>query len=142
MFSGIALAHGFFPGLPGRAVSTGDQWVDTVSYEGETDMGIRSETSVLTYTVRGDSVIAGRSLLVFEVAGTVASEFDMNVQGMTVTQMSDLEVEGHVLWDYQAAVMFESHRMATGEGSVRIPLAPAPLPIRIESSERARLQEE
>lgn len=141
MFSGIALAHGFFPGLPGRAVSTGDQWVDTVSYEGETDMGVRSETSVLTYTVRGDTVIAGRPLLVLDMAGTVASEFDINVQGMSVTQASDLEVEGHVLWDYQASVMFESRRAASGQGSVRIPLAPAPLPIRIESSESARLQD-
>jgi hypothetical protein len=141
MFSGIALAHSFFPGLPGRAVIAGDQWVDTVAYEGETDMGMRSETSVLTYTVRGDTVIAGRPLLVLEMIGTVASEFDVDVQGMSVTQASDLEVEGHVLWDYQASVMFESRRTATGQGSVRIPLAPAPLPIRIESTEHARLQD-
>ena len=140
MFSGISLAHGFFPGLPGRAVEPGDQWVDTVAYEGETDMGMRSETTVLTYTVTGDTVIAGRPLLVVDMAGTVESEFDMDVQGMAVTQASDLEVEGHVLWDYQASVLFESHRTASGEGSVRVPLAPGPLPIRIESTERARLE--
>lgn len=141
MFSGISLAHGFFPGLPGRAVTAGDQWVDTVSYRGETDMGIRSETTVLTYTVTGDTVITGRPLLVVEMEGTTESEFDLNVQGMSVTQSSDLRVAGLVLWDLQASVVFESQRTASGEGSVRVPLAPGPLPIRIESTERARLQD-
>jgi len=141
LFSGVSLAHGFFPGLPGRAVSPGDQWVDTVSYDGATDTGRRSETTVLTYTVTGDTVIAGRALLVMQMEGTTESEFDINVQGMSVTQSSDLRVEGHVLWDYQGSVMFESRRTASGEGSVRIPLAPGPLPIRIESTERARLQD-
>lgn len=141
MFSGISLAYGFFPRLPGRAVTAGDQWVDTVSYRGETDMGIRSETTVLTYTMTGDTVITGRPLLVVEMEGTTESEFDLNVQGMSVTQSSDLRVKGYVLWDVQASVMFESQRTASGEGSVRVPLAPGPLPIRIESTERARLED-
>ena len=110
MFSGIALANGFFPGLPGRAVGLGDQWVDTVSYEGETDMGMRSETSILTYTVTGDTVVSGRPLLVFEMSGSVSSEFDMSVQGMSVGQASELEVEGRVLWDHRTSEMVESRR--------------------------------
>ena len=141
MFSGIALANGFFPGLPGRAVGLGDQWVDTVSYEGETHMGMRSETSILTYTVTGDTVVSGRPLLVFEMSGSVSSEFDMSVQGMSVGQASELEVEGRVLWDHRTSEMVESRRTAVGEGSLRIPLTPAPLPIRIESTEHARLKE-
>ena len=101
---------------------------------------MRSETTVLTYTAAGDAVVAGRPLLVVDIAGTVESEFDMDVQGMAVTQASDLEVEGHVLWDYQASVQVESHRTASGEGSARMPLAPGPLPIRLESTERAWLE--
>lgn len=133
MFSGLSLANGFFPGLPGRAVVPGDQWTDTVSYEGN--------ESVFTYTVAGDTVVDGRSLLVIDLDGTTESEFEVDVQGMAVTQSSELSVEGRVLWDYQASIMFEVQRTAEGQGTVRIPMAPGPLPIRVESTERARVQD-
>lgn len=140
MISGIALAHGFFPGLPGRAVGPGDSWVDTVTYESDDDMGTRMERSVLTYTVTGDTLVGGRSLLVFDVEGTTESEFDLAVSGMPVTQASNLEVSGQVLWDYQGGIMVESRRTASGTGTVQIPMAPGPVPIRLQASETNRLQ--
>lgn len=140
MFSGATVAHGFFPGLPGRSVKRGDVWVDTVSFDAGTDSRVHSEMSVLTYAVAGDTVINGRALLVLNTAGTRKSQFDMNMQGMSVTQSSDVRIEGYVLWDYDESVMFESRRSITGEGTVSIPVAPFPLPIRIEANEHTLLQ--
>ena len=141
MVSGTSLAYTFFPGLPGRTVALGDVWVDTVTFEGEGAAGPQSETTILEYTMVGDTVIAGRSLLAIEFIGTTASSSSFDVAGMAISQASELDVEGHVLWDYQAAVMFESHKVGTGSGTVRVPIMPGPVPITVETVQTARLQD-
>jgi hypothetical protein len=141
MVSGMSIAHTFFPRLPGRAVVAGEEWVDTVSFEGREGAGGRRETSVLRYTVVGDTVVSGRPLLVISLRGTTQSANDMSVSGMNVSQSSELEVQGRILWDYQRGMMVESVKRATGRGTASVPIAPAPLPITIESTQRARLRE-
>lgn len=141
MVSPLALAHTFFPRLPGRAAVAGESWVDTISFEGGDGAGERFERSVLRYTVVGDTVVDGRALLVIAMEGTTQSSHDMSISGMSVSQSSELEVDGLVLWDVQRGLMVESVRTATGSGTATVPVAPAPLPIRIESTQRARLQE-
>lgn len=140
MVSGLALAHGFFPGLPGRAVAEGDTWVDTVTYQGSEGAGTRSETSVLRYTVSADTVVAGRSLLRLDVEGTTSSSADLSVAGMSVSQSSELQTEGFVLWDPEAGLMVERHTSSTGSGTARVPMVPNPLPIRIDTRQHVRLQ--
>lgn len=140
MVSGLALAHGFFPGLPGRNVAAGDVWVDTVSYEGEEGAGTRSETSVLRYTVSGDTTVAGRTLLRLDVEGTTTSEAELAVAGMSVSQTSELEMAGFILWDREAGLMVERHTTSAGSGTARVPVVPDPLPIRIETRQHVRLQ--
>ncbi len=140
MVSGLSLAHGFFPGLPGRAALPGDSWVDTVSWSGDEGPGSRSERAVLSYTVVGDTVVAGRPLLLISVTGETTVANEMVLAGMAVSQRSDLEVEGHVLWDLQTGTMFEQVRLASGPGQVSVPIAPAPLPIRVRTTQRTRVQ--
>ena len=142
MISSLALAHTFFPGLPGRAVAPGESWVDTVSYEGSEGAGTRSELSVTRYTVVGDTVVGGHSLLVISLEGTAESTTEMEFGGMAVKQSSNVEVSGHILWDSQRGLMFESVKTATGSGTVSVPVAPVPLPIEIRSILRVRLQRE
>jgi hypothetical protein len=89
----------------------------------------------------GDTVIAGRSLLTIEFRGTTESSSSFDVAGMAVSQASELAVQGHVLWDYQAGLMFESHRVGTGSGTVNVPLMPGPVPITVETVQTARLQD-
>lgn len=141
MVSGLNLAHAFLPALPGRAAQPGDAWVDTVRYEGEEGPGTRRDTSVLRYSVVGDTVVDGRTLLVIDMTGTSTIENDMNVAGMAVSQSSETEVEGRFLWDVQRRLMVESHRTSTGSGTVSVPVAPGPLPIVIRATQRARLQQ-
>ena len=140
MVSGLGLAHTFFPGLPNRAVGVGETWVDTISYEGRESAGLRSESTVIRYTIAGDTVVAGRSLMVIALQGTTESTAELELSGMSVAQSSNLTLEGYVLWDTQSGLMFESFKKATGTGTVRVPVAPGPLPIEIAATQRARLR--
>jgi hypothetical protein len=141
MVSGLNLAHAFLPALPGMVAQPGDVWVDTVSYEGEEGPGTRRDTSILRYTVVGDTVLDGRTLLVIDMSGNSTIENDMNVAGMAVSQSSETEVEGRFLWDVQRRLMVESRRTSTGSGTVTVPVAPGPLPIVIRSTQRVRLHQ-
>ncbi len=140
MVSGLSLAHGFFPRLPGRAALPGDSWVDTVSWSGREGPGVRSERAVLHYTVVGDTVVDGRSLLMISLTGQTTVTNELVIAGMSVSQRSDLEVEGHVLWDFRGGTLFEQVRRASGRGEVSVPMAPGPLPIRVRTTQKARAQ--
>lgn len=140
MVSGLALAHGFFPGLPGRPAAAGDGWVDTVTYEGSEGAGRRSETTILRYTVTGDTVVAGRDLLHISFAGTSESFAELAVAGMSVSQSSEVEVEGRILWDAEAGLMVERRTVSSGRGTAAVPMSPNPIPIRTRSVQRVRLQ--
>ncbi len=140
MVSGLALAHTFFPALPGRPAVPGDSWVDSVSFSGDEGAGTRSESSVLRYTVVGDTAVDGRRLLRIDYEGSSTIANDMEVSGMAISQASELEVSGLVLWDVQSGMMVEQHRTATGSGSVRVPIAPVPLPISLRAVQRTRLE--
>jgi hypothetical protein len=139
MISALSTAHSFFPGLPARAVGPGDRWVDTVSYEGDAELGATAEESIVTYTVVGDTVVGGRSLLRIGLTGTSRSSNETTMGGFQVAQSSELTLDGHVLWDEEAGIMFELVRNGTGTGTVRIPMAQQPLPIELTTTQRARL---
>jgi hypothetical protein len=138
--AGPTLAHQFFPGLPGTAVRAGDTWVDTVSYSADADSGDASQRSVTTYTVVGEAVVDGRSLLEISLEGTQEMQQTMSFQGVDVEQRTNLEVTGRVLWDLQRGLMFERETVSTGTGTVRVAIAPTPLPTRVEIRSRARLE--
>jgi hypothetical protein len=142
MVSGLSLAHTFFPALPGRAARAGESWVDSLTYSGEEGPGVRAESSILTYTVVGDTAVDGRALLHIDFAGITTRSNDMDFSGLSVSQESELEVSGFVLWDVQQGVLFEQYREAAGGGQVRVPIAPVPIPIRVRSVQRARLQQQ
>lgn len=139
LISGLSLAHSFFPGLPGRAVVPGDSWVDTIDYSADDAGADRSEFSITTYTVEGPVMVDGRQLLRIGLSGTTSLESDFDMGGMAITQASDVDFDGHVLWDLQRGVMFEHVRTATGSGTVSVPVVPQALPIEITSTQRTRL---
>lgn len=142
MVSGLSLAHTFFPALPGRAAMPGESWVDSLSYSGEEGPGTRAESSVLTYTVVGDTVVDGRALLHIGFEGETSLTNDMEFSGMRVSQASELDVAGYVLWDVQRGIMFEQYRESSGSGVVNVPIAPVPIPISVRAVQRARVQQD
>jgi hypothetical protein len=140
MVSGLDLAHTLFPGLPGRGVAIGDVWVDTVAYEGAEGPGGSAANGVFRYTAVGDTVVSGRSLLLISVGGNSTTSADFELGGMALSQSSEVEIDGHVLWDTQAGLMFEHVTTASGSGTVEVSVAPAALPISVESVRKVRLQ--
>jgi len=140
LVSGLGLAHTFFPALPGRPVVPGDSWVDSLTFSGEEGGGTRSESSVLRYTVAGDTVVDGRTLLHIGFEGSATLSNEMEVSGMAVSQSSEVEVDGLVLWDVQTGLMVEHVRRSAGTGTAQIPIVPVPLPILLSSFQRTTLE--
>lgn len=138
-FGPLSLAHTFFPALPGRPVAVGDAWVDTVQYSGPQGRGDVSSTSVVTYTVTRDTVVAGRSVLRLDIAGTAEQTASGLLQGLDFSQTLSGGVEGYVLWDMTRRLMVESYGEAELRGNMRISGAPFPLNLHVRGLSRARL---
>ncbi len=138
-FPSLTTAHTFFPGLPGTAVNVGDAWTDTIHYEGPEGEGEITANSVITYTVVGDTVVDGRSLLKFTFAGTQESSSSGVTAGMDFSQDVSGTVEGYVLWDMSAGIMVERFTDSDGRGSMEVSAAPFPLGIRARGQSMVRL---
>jgi len=135
----LQIAHSFFPGLPGEAVPVGTTWVDTVSFA-EAEASGASQVSILEYQLVGDTVVDRRSLQTISFHGTMAVSQTMSMQGIEAEQSTDVELQGHVLWDSQRGLMFERDTRVSGIGTVTVAPLPAPVPTRMEGRMRARLQ--
>lgn len=119
------LLRPFFVHLPGRSVEAGDQWVDTVTIVEESG-GTRSEVrSVVTSTLAGDTMVAGRRLLRIrtESHGRIVATGVSG--GVEIEQRLEGTTAGTVLWDDGTHVLVE--RVETGElsGTLVLPGVPA-----------------
>jgi len=139
-FQPLALAHQFFPRLPGRGAGVGESWTDTIRMEGEPGPGRLNSVSVMTFTVAGDSVVDGRSLLKIHVEGTTETSARGVTTGMDFSQTGSGTVTGWYLWDLQRGLLVESYAEADGRGSMEVAAAPFPLGMRLRSQSRVRLQ--
>ena len=138
-FAGPTVAHSFFPGLPGTPVRAGDTWVDTVAYAEDGDTGESSQRAVTTYTLVGDTIVDGRSLLEIGFEGTQEMRQTMALQGADVEQETSMSVRGRLLWDQRRGLLFERETLSEGTGRVRIAAMPEPLPTRVQARSRLRL---
>lgn len=133
-------AHTFFPALPGTAARAGDTWTDTVSFEQNSAAAVGTQRYVIDYVVAGDTLVDGRALLAIDFTGTSAQEQTLSLQGAQVSQRTTAELEGKVLWDAGAGMMFERDMVAVGNGTVSVQMIPTPLPVRLRIHSRVRLQ--
>jgi hypothetical protein len=140
LFQPLNLAHGLFPRLPGRAAGLGESWTDTLRYEGTQGPASVSVVSVMTYTVAGDTVVGGRSLVKLDMKGTSESSAGGVTTGMDFKQSLTATISGWVLWDQGRGLMVESYGEADGSGSMEVSAAPFPLGLRVRSQSRVRLQ--
>jgi len=136
-----ALAYEFFPMLPGGVVNPGDTWTDTLSYEVEVDQGMTESTSIVTYTLKGDTVLDGRSLLLITVAGRADVVGSGVTEGMEVIQVFSGDVEGTVLWDPGRSVYVAGSFERDMDGTVEVPAAGMPpMPMTVRGRSHVRLQ--
>jgi hypothetical protein len=140
-FQPLELAYGFFPKLPGRAADVGESWTDTVSYEGTPADGKIKVTSVLEYTMVGDTVIGGSSLLKISFEGTVQQVASGQITGMDFSQNLSGTTSGWHLWDSNRRLLVQSHAEGDLRGSMEVAAAPFPLTVRVRQQEDVHLQD-
>ena len=88
-----------FPRLPDFPVGQGGQWMDTVLWSVVDETSESVTQTVFTYTLVGDTVVNGRSLLNIGVDGDISMQ---TVEGVG-DELSDNRLSGtssgYVLWD-------------------------------------------
>lgn len=123
----VGLANELLPRLPGRAVSAGDSWTDTIQYSGETAAGTVEVRWVGTYTVTGTEEWGGMTVTRVESSGRYSMASGGDVQGMYVEQeLSGPEV-GYFLWDPARRVVVYHESIRDLEGTVEADAAPGPM---------------
>ena len=137
-----ALVHEFFPILPGGPVSPGDSWTDTLSYAVQTDQGDTESTSVMTYTLQGDTVVDGRTLLHITMTGSADVRGSGVQEGMEVIQTISGGIEGTILWDAARSLYVSGYFERDMDGSVEVPAAGMPpMPMTLTGRSHVKLQE-
>jgi len=140
-FQPLMLAHTFFPRLPGRGVEPGTTWTDTVHVDGPQGEGHVTMTAISTYTVVGDTMVGGRSVVRVDVAGTVDQTASGLIAGMDFSQSGSGSITGWVLWDMTRGLMTESYSETDARGTMDVSAAPFPLGIRVRQQARVKLAE-
>jgi hypothetical protein len=131
----------FFPRLPGEAVSPGGSWTDTIQYDLETSQGDVSSNAILTYTLVGDTVVDGASLLYITYEGQADVVGAGMTEGMEVIQAFAGDVTGMFLWDPARGIMLGGESSQDMDGTVEVPAAGMPpMPMTISGSGTVWLQ--
>lgn len=137
----VSFVHEFFPRLPGGAVDPGATWTDTISWDASTSQGDMSTVSVLTYTLVGDTIVDGTSLLHISYQGTAEVVGSGVTEGMEVMQTFSGDTEGMFLWDPAMGIMVAGESSQDMEGNVEIPAAGMPpMPMTVSASGSVRMQ--
>ncbi|MEJ2502025.1 MAG: hypothetical protein P8177_01730, partial [Gemmatimonadota bacterium] len=122
-----SLARPLFVRLPGRAVQPGDRWVDTVTTR-EEGTGTTSEgRSIITSTLVGDTVVAGRRLLRIDTRADNELTIEGVSGGVRIAQTLSGSTTGTVLWSADAATSWSARSRARSRAPSRCP-ASAPRP--------------
>ncbi len=121
------VAQGFFPRLPGTPPTPGMSWTDTVAYEADIRGARTSNETVFTYTVVGDTLVDGRSLMKVRTEGEGTTSQGGVTQGMDFTQELAGTVDGFFLWDLEAGVARYQWTEMDYSGTMSVTAAPFPL---------------
>lgn len=134
-------ARRMFLRLPGRAVSAGARWVDTVSLNEEAAGMSTSGTSIFASTLRGDTVIAGLRLLVIDSDATTSQQLSGSPEGVEVRQMLAGTSKIVTLWDAARGAMFERTETGTLSGAMELPaMGVSGMPVNVRQTQIIRLR--
>jgi len=141
LVSPVSFVHEFFPRLPGGAVSPGETWTDSIQWESSTADGDVSSSSVVTYTMVGDTVVDGLTLLHITYEGEGEVVGSGSTEGMEVVQAVSGDVVGMFLWDPARGLMVSGESSQDMDGTVEVPAAGMPpMPVSVSGSGTVRLQ--
>lgn len=138
--TGAAMAQTLFPRLPGRAVTPGDTWTDTIRVDSETPSGSIEAESVVTYTAGRDTTVAGRRLLRVDLRSEDQRYVEGSQGGMDLSQDLSGDSEGWFLWDLEAHELVESVTESELTGTMDVAAAPIPFSVRLRGTSVLRLR--
>lgn len=136
-----ATAATFFPRVPGREVARGDTWTDTVLVDADQGGGSVAGTSVVTYTIAGDTVISERYLVRVDLAGQDERVLSSDQADMAIRQSLAGTSTGWFLWDPALGLPYESVRDSELIGTMEVAEVPFPFSIRLRSRSESRIVE-
>ena len=125
----ISLPHEMFPQLPGKAVQPGDSWVDTVTWSLDSPEARVITTSVHTYTLVGDTVIDGRTLLRIAISGEAETKGTVGAPGMSAEQVLSGANTGFALWDPERGAMHSMEITRDYSGTMNSPMGEASMKV-------------
>lgn len=125
MVGSKTLAYDLFPRFPGMPVEVGQSWTDTVMVE-EAGEFASETTTILTYTVAGDTVVDGRSLVKLDIDGEIEMSSVGEQQGMSMSQDLSGSTTGWLLWDAAASMPYLSFGQSDMTGIVSVDMPGAP----------------
>lgn len=99
LFGSSQVVNDLFPGLPQRVVRPGDTWVDTVRVDDTSEAGESSGETIWNYTLKGDTTVAGTTLLHITGEGTSEVSGSGTTSGFSVSQVMAGTLKGTFLWD-------------------------------------------
>lgn len=139
--SPVSIVHEFFPRLPGGAAAPGDMWTDTVQYEAKTGQGDVSSNTVVTYTLQGDTIVDGTTLLLVTYEGLADVVGTGLQEGMEVVQAVSGDVTGMFLWDPARGLYMGGESEQDLTGTVEVPAAGMPpMPMSVKGSGSVKIQ--
>lgn len=131
-----------FTRLPGRAVSAGESWVDTLSVNDEAEGMTTSNTMILRSTLAGDTTVGGRSLKLIRTEGTTETNVSGNVSGIDLRQALTGTISATSLWDTTRGVLIERKEYTTSSGTMDMPaMNMTGIPVSSRSQSTLRLRE-
>ena len=99
VFFPARLPHDLFPRLPDSVVDPGTTWVDTVRWHSDGWEAEGDSRAVYTYTLVGDTVVDGHSLVHIAVAGEVRLSIFTGGPGNLTVRAVKGPANGFVQWD-------------------------------------------
>ena len=125
-FPGVAFD--IFPRLPGRPVARGATWLDTVMWSVVDETSESATRTIYTYTLMGDTLVDGTTLLNIAVEGDIAMQTVEGVGDTRVDTRLAGSATGYVLWDPERSLPkysslhreLEGTNQMPGAGSVRM----------------------
>jgi hypothetical protein len=133
--------HRMFVRLPGRAVTPGTSWVDTVSISEETAGMNTTVRSIITSTLRGDTTVAGARLLVIDSKVESTQQVAGSNQGVEVRQNISGTTTAVALWDPARGALVERTEQGVLTGTMELPaMGMSGLPVNVRQSQAIRLR--
>lgn len=116
-----AVAFEIFPRLPARPIGRGGTWVDTVTWAVEEETAESATQTVYTYTLVGDTLVEGETLLNIAMQGDITMEMLEGVGDAVVRQTLTGSTTGYVLWDPERNLPKYAASQRTIEGTNQVP---------------------